>query len=136
MIVDGPAIVTAHLSAESAITDIVGDEIVDQTPRNTDGGWLKVALLQAPQADNVPFDYLVPFVFQFDAYAGEGETQAEASLLGRIVRASLNEMPLTSHTDAVVTSVRHLSFRYLPDTDLEPARDRYILVSTVVAHPA
>lgn len=135
MIVDGPAIVHAHLAAETAITSIVGERITDITPDSLDKAWVKVQLLQAPQADNVPFDYLVPFTFQFDCYAGRNETQVEANLLGRIVRASLNEMPHTTHTDAVVTQVRHLSFRPIPDVDLEPARDRYVLLSTVVAHP-
>ena len=135
MIVDGPAIVHAHLTAESAITTIVGDRVTDITPEDVSHPWVKVQLIQAPQADNVPFDYLVPFTFQIDCYAGKGQAQTEANLLGRIVRASLNEMPHTTHTDAVVTQVRHISFRFMPDTDLEPARDRYVLLTTVVAHP-
>ena len=134
MIVDAPAIVVSHLTAESAITAIVGQRVTDTTPDSLDKAWVRVQLLQAPQAENVPFDYLVPFTFQFDCYAGRNETQVEANLLGRIVRASLNEMPFTTHENAVVTAVRHISFRPLVDVDIKPARDRYVLLSTVTAH--
>jgi len=136
VIVDGPAIVRAHLAAESAVTSIVGTRITDRTPDSVTNPWVALQLIQAPQADNIPFDYLVPFTFQIDAYAGKGQSQAQANLLGRVLRASLNEMPFTTHSGAVVTQVRHLSFRYLPDTDLDPARDRYVLLTTVVAHNA
>lgn len=136
MIPDGLALAVAHLGAEPAVTDIVGERITDQTPGSVDGPWVRAQLLDAPQDPRAPFDYLVAFMLQFDCYSGRGETQVEANLLGRIVRASLNEMPFKSHADAVVTSVRHPSFRSLPDTDLEPARDRYVLTSIVVAHPS
>lgn len=136
MIVDAPAIVRAHLVVEPAVTDIVGQRIVDQTPASVRDSWVSITMIAAPDDPTVPFDYLVPFTFQIDCYAGEDETQVEANLLARTVRASLKEMPYASHTDAVVSQVRTVGMAHIPDVDFEPARDRYVLTTIVVAHPA
>lgn len=136
MIVDAPAIVRSHLVAESAVTDIVGSRVVDQTPASVTDAWVCITLIAAPDDPMVPFDYLVPFTFQIDCYAADGQTQVEANLLARTVRASLKEMPFATHSGAVVSNVRTVGMAYIPDTDLEPARDRYALTTVVVAHSA
>lgn len=83
-------------------------------------------------------DNLVPNLQHFDAaflqidsYAGP---QATASLLGRTVRAALQDLPGT-YTGAVVTGAKTEGWRYQPDTTFDTARARFIVDLTVWVHP-
>ena len=95
-----------------------------------------VTQLGAPQAPNTRVDHLVEFYFQIDCYAGATGGLPEAITLGRAVRAALVEMPNSEHDDAVVTATRIRGDRSLPDTAMEPSRNRVILTASCWIHAA
>jgi hypothetical protein len=136
MIVDPEALVVAHLRATSAVTAITS-RIGSRHPLEHDQPWVKVTLLDEQPAPGSPALHLTGPLVQIDCYAGsDRETaQARASLLARTVREAVHAMPAASHTGAVVTSSR-AGMRRLPDTDFDPARERYVLTCDLTAHPS
>lgn len=97
--------------------------------------WVEIHLINAPSDDVIPVDYLVGFLVDFNCYAGQNGGQPEAKALVSSVRSALSLMRTTSFDDAVVTSVKFVSMPRVPDTEMEPARERYILTARIVAHP-
>lgn len=109
-----------------------GCRVVGKTPPDTATPWIKVTQIGGAQVGTI--DHLVPLVFQLDCYAGKSGGQPEANLLMRTVRALLPEMN-GAHSEGVVTGSSVTSAVRLPDTDFEPARERFALTVTVWAHP-
>jgi hypothetical protein len=105
------------------------------TPRKFEKPWVRMTLLDAPSTPNSTADHLINHLIQFDCYASSIEDGAavEANLLARSVRAALHQMPGV-HNGVTVSSVRFVGMLHLPDADLEPARERYILTAEVIAH--
>lgn len=124
-----------HDAVEALGTRIVGD-----TPSSVSASWVRLTQINAPSDPTSTVDHLVPFFFQLDCYSSKegigGSPQKEASLIGRTIRAALQEMPDSSHTGAVVSRVRITRDSRQPDTDLEPARERRILSALVYMHAA
>lgn len=97
--------------------------------------WVEIHLVNAPSDDVIPVDYLIGFLIDFNCYAGQNGGQPEARGLVGAVRDALDLMRKTSFDDAVVTSVKFLSMPRVPDTEMEPARERYVLTARIHAHP-
>lgn len=97
--------------------------------------WVEVELLNAPSDDQIPVDYFIGYLVQFGCYAGASGGQPEANHLAYAVRAALDLLPKVSFDDAVVTSVKFLTMPRVPDTAMEPARERYMLDVRIHAHP-
>lgn len=95
--------------------------------------WVQVTLLNEPQEPGAIADRLVACYLQFDCYAGATGGQPEASLLSRTVRAALHGLPGT-YDEGEVTAVRISGRSYIPDPDIEPQRERYIVTATIWAH--
>lgn len=127
---DCESIVSAYLQEQT------GKRIVGTTPSDHALPWVRVTLLGAPNEANSPVEHLIAFMLQLDCYAGSepAEAQAEANDLARSVRAALADMK-GSHGGAVVSGVRFSGMIRLPDTAMEPARERYILTAHVWMHP-
>ena len=98
--------------------------------------WVEVMLVSAPSDDQIPVDYFIGFLVQFSCYAGATGGQPEANRLVHDVRAALDLLPKVSFDDAVVTSVKFLTMPRIPDTAMEPARERYVLDARIHAHPS
>jgi hypothetical protein len=113
----------------------LGARVVSKTPDNVATGWVRVSQLDDPAVGGRRSDHLIEFMLQLDCYAGATGGQPEASLLNRTVRQALTDMP-GEHYRAVVTGVQHLSAPRLPDSDFEPARERYARTVLVWMHPA
>lgn len=136
LIPDAEKVVSNYLREHEAVAAAC-PRIVATMPGESTGGtssaWVRVIELAGSAQSDSKADHLITFLLQFDCYAGATGGQPEAKLIARTVRAALNDMPGT-HEGGVVTSARIVGWRRLPDTDLEPARERVIVTATVVMH--
>lgn len=108
--------------------------VVGKPPDERATPWVQTAQLDAPKEAGSRPEHLISFMLQFDCYAGAAGGVPEATLLARTVRALLVAMPDVAHDGAVVTQVRILGHARVPDTDIEPARQRVILTADVRMH--
>jgi len=130
MELDAERIVSDHLRAE------VGARVVGKPPADTATAWVRVVQLDALDEVSSRAEWLLNYLLQFDCYAGRDGGQREAKELGRRVRSSLVGMPGIENGEAIVTAVRIAGSARVPDTTLEPARERVVLTAVVHMHPA
>lgn len=69
---------------------------------------------------------------QIEAFGG---TKAQAHEIGRTCEGVMAARMIGVQDDAVVVGVDHGAFIDLPDETFEPAKPRWILTSTITAHP-
>lgn len=134
MILNAEKLVADYLRAHEDFGELE-TRVVAKTPGEQDSSWVRLTLLDAPDATGT-HDHLIAYLLQCDCYAARAGGQPEAMLLGQTTRAALREMPDHSFEEAVVTEVRFVGMLRLPDVDLEPARERVVLTANVWAHPA
>jgi hypothetical protein len=129
MIPNGEAVLVTYLEEQT------GEQVVGKTPSDRSTPWVRVTQLDAPSEANSRADHLIPFLFQCDCYAGSDPVtgQAEASALARSVRAAIVDM-VGKHDGATVTAARIVSMPRVPDTSIEPARERFVLTARVYMH--
>lgn len=138
MIPDAEKIVGDYLRTDPAVVAL-GAKVAGQMA-DSRGPWVKITQLDDTAVNGSRTDYLIEFMLQLDCYAGRDATAAEvghreASLLSRTVRQALREMPDAQLNDAVVTGVEFVSNPRIPDTDFEPARERYARTVLIWMHP-
>lgn len=109
--------------------------VVGKPPSEVATPWVQVVQVDAPQEPGSRADHLVPFLMQFDCYAGADGGQPEANALGRLVRARLIALP-GMRDGAVVTGVRIVGDTRVPDDTFEPSRERRVITTTIWAHAA
>lgn len=115
----------------------LGARVATKTPRTHKDPWVRITLLD-PQdigSQEHAFDFLV----QLDCFAGDTaieshDGQMEALTLARTVRAALKAAQGQTIGGTVVARVKFTGMTSVPDTTSEPARDRYVLTASVVAH--
>lgn len=117
----------------------LGARVAGTTPATTTAPWVRVTLLDARDSDASSIEYFVQYMLQLDCYAGKAAQdahagQAEAWQLKATVRAALKDMQGRSYPGAIVTEVRFNGDARLPDTSMEPARERYVLTVMIRAH--
>lgn len=124
-----------YLRADSSITALVGDRVGGKHPRSIADPWIKLVQIGDSTIGDQPV-HLVATNLQFDCYGGDDENLAheQASELARTLRASLEDMSDASHTGAVVSDVKFGPLSRVPDTAIEPERERFILTATIYAH--
>lgn len=111
-----------------------GARVRTSTPTNRSAPWIRVALLADPSTDGGVADHLVEALLQIDVFAGEAENTALAvDELSIAVRDALRVMNLAEHEGAVVTGAES-SRTHMPDTDEEPAMERFEITSTIWMH--
>lgn len=134
MLPDIEIVVAAHLRATTAVM-LLTQRIGTRTPPDVAGQFVKVTLIDDEQAPNSPALHLVSALVQIDCYGSSNRdsAHAEASLLARTVREAIVAMPQATHTGCVVTAAR-TSSRRLTDTDLDPARERYVVTCDLTLH--
>lgn len=123
--------VVAYYLRES---DDFDSRVVGKTPDSIADSWVRLTVLDAPQSPGSSTDYSVAFYLQFDCYAGATGGQPEASELARTVRSLLMDIADADHSGAIVSGARVNGYARIPDTGLEPARERFVLTATVWAH--
>lgn len=115
--------------------------VAGRTPNTTSLPWIRVTQLDAPPITRSRLEHVIDYMVQLDCYAGSEAMndhvgQREASLLARTARAVLKALEGTTADDVVIAGVRFTTHLRAPDTDMEPARERYILTAQILMHPA
>lgn len=130
---DIEAIVATYLLAHDGIEALVGDRVGGRHPESTATPWVKFT--QITDLSLTQTLYATQTALQFDCYGGDeiDLAQQEAKTLVLTLRSALNDMPDATHSGAVVAAVTFYGPRRVPDPDLEPDRERYILDATVTA---
>jgi len=129
-------------SAEKVLGDYLRDnlsvDVVSRTPDDTSDPWARITLLGNPTVDRDRSDHLIEAVLQIDCFAGEAtggqSSQSEAEQMSLETRELLRTMSETTHDDAVVTGAVVTGTFRDPDPDFEPARERYVMTTTVWMH--
>lgn len=130
-------ILVAHLKADQGVAAIT-DRVSTRTPRTLDEPWVKIEVLdQIPERISRALHLEHGYV-QFHCYAGSDQAtgQTVANQLVGVVRLALRALPASPHDGAVVTGVELTGMRPLPDDELDPARERYIVTATIHLHPS
>lgn len=132
---DVEVVLVAYLRARSDVTALT-DRVGTRHPSTTGDPWVKVTAIVDTANQRSSALHLTHALVQIDCYGSSDPVtaKAEASELARTVLAAIDAMPAAEHTGAVVTAVNGLSLRPLPDEDLTPARERYIVQGTVTLH--
>lgn len=141
VILDAEALVGAWLREHADIIALDA-RVAGRTPDSLTRPWVRVTQLDATPINRSGLDYAVDYMIQLDCYAGSDAAadfrgQAEASLLARTARAVLKALEGTvTDDDVVVSRVAFSTHLRAPDTAMEPARERIILVAEILLHPA
>jgi hypothetical protein len=144
MIPDSERIVSDFLREHPAVA-ATGARIRGAHPDGKDMSkpWIRIVQLDATKDPRSRVEHLITFLMQLDCYAGDDTRgpshpggQPEANTIARTVRAALTDDLPGLRGDAVVSGVWITGDGRLPDTDLEPARERRVLTATVAIHNA
>lgn len=116
----------------------IGARVAGSTPATITLPWIRVTQLDMPDAGN-SLEHLVSPMVQLECYAGKAATNAhagqmEAWRLKATARAILAGLKGSVTNGAVVTGVVFTGDARIPDTAMEPARERYILTADVTLH--
>lgn len=121
--------------------DIVGlgANVAGRTPATTTAPWIRVTLMAATDSTDSRIEHLVQYILQLECFAGKVATdsftgQSEAWQLKSASRAVLKAIEGTITGGIVITEVTFPGDSRIPDTTMEPARERYILLAAVRAH--
>ena len=111
--------------------------VAGRTPNDAALPWVRVTQLDASDVGGV--EHLIDYLVQFDCYAGSEAMkahvgQSEASDLARTVRAVLKGAQGTVQAGTAVAHVGFTGMARIPDTDFEPARERFVLTASIHAH--
>lgn len=126
-------VTVAYLKGVQAVKD-AGARVLTGTPSSRTAPWIRVVLLADPSTDDGVADHQVEALLQIDVFAGEAKNTALAvDELSKAVRAALAVMNKVEHSRAVVTGTR--TWRtHMPDTDEEPAMERFKITATIWMH--
>lgn len=130
LIPNGEKVIADYLRTLPAVA-VLCTRVVTKAPDSRDTAWIRYTQLDAQKERQSTPEHLIGFLIQLDCYAGKNGGQPEASLLARTVRAALIDMPLAELADAVVARTAIVSMPRIPDTAMEPARERFVITANV-----
>lgn len=113
--------------------------VATKTPANMTRPWVRVAQLDAVDDPRSSLEHLIATTLQVDCYAGRDAMAAHdgpmtAWRVKAATRAILKSVQRTTIDGVVVTKVRFIGDRNVPDETFEPAMDRYVLTVEITAH--
>lgn len=127
---DAVAVLTGFLREQSEVTELVGDRVYSVLPQKPT--WPAVRIVQWTESQEVTRPlWLVTAGCQVDVWA---KRKSEASLAARTVRAVLAAR-LVDERSGLVSGVAFGTMADTPDTDYEPALNRYRFDVFVTIHP-
>ena len=121
------------------LRDAVDARVAGRTPDSLTQSWVRVTQLDARSLGDL--EHWVDYTVQLDCYAGSDamrafDGQATASLLAREARQALKSLEGTTTEDTVISRVSFSSHLRAPDTTMEPAMERVILVADLLMRSA
>lgn len=129
MIPDAEAVINSYL-AEVLDVEAIGTS----TPTDLSRPWVRTVLINGPKEGKSTPVHLIPFHMQFDCFAGEGRNKrAEASDLARELWSALEGLEGTRE-GGTITGVGFLGIKPMPDTSIDPQRERFVVEATVHMH--
>lgn len=126
--IDAERLAVAWLAADPD----VGARVSTLHPSSLEEPWVLVRLIDDRPDPSTSALAVGTAYLQVDCYAGTGGSQATARDLARAARARLHAMD-GAHDQGVVYAVTGLSIRPQPDTDMNPAGERFIVEAQVYA---
>lgn len=134
---DVEVIVGNHLRSDSAVREIADTRVSGRHPRNLDQPWIKVTQVGDELVRPHPI-YLIATTVQLDCYGSNSEIDSheEASTLARTAREALAALPEAQIDGAVCSAVRFGPLSRVPDTSLQPARERFTIDATIYLRSA
>jgi hypothetical protein len=134
-LLNAEAIIGAYLRSQPELVDLEAS-VLGSTPDSTGKPWVRVTLLDPENRTGTrQVEHLVGYYLQLDCYAGVEGGRPEAWALAQAVRQALVDAPASDVDGAVVTDVEPLTMPRSPDPELQPTRERYILVVIVTMRP-
>ena len=132
---DAPAILGKRLREHPDVMALDA-RVAGLLPTSFTKPWVKITQLDATNVTGGWPEHLIEFYVQFDCYAGSTpeNAQAQASLLGRTIRAVLHDLTEQDIAGVVVTQVAFTGDARIPDEAFEPARERVVLDAEVRMH--
>lgn len=132
------AIIGGYLRAHPDLV-AVDARVGGRTPATMSRPWVRVTQLDASDSTTSSIEHLIEYLLQLDCYAGQEAMdaevgQTEALDLAVAVRAVLKAAQGQILDGIVVTSVDFNGMPRIPDTDFEPARERYVLTASIRMH--
>ncbi len=138
MILNAEALIGKYLRELPALKDLKV-KVLGETPPKKDQAnpWIRLTLIDPQNATgNTLVEHLVSYYLQLDCYAGATGGQAEAFAVATTARDALIGLSdADPFEEAVVTDADPLSMPRIPDDDLTPTRQRYVLDIEVWMHP-
>jgi hypothetical protein len=135
MILNAEAIVGSYLREHPDLIAIEA-RVLGSAPKKTGKPWVRTTLLDPENVTGTnQVEHLVAYYMQLDCYAGSEGGQPAAFRLAKAVRAALVDITKAELEGAVATDVEFPSMPRIPDTDFEPARERFVLDACVYMHP-
>ncbi len=123
----------AYLKTVDAV-EKAGARVLTGTPSSRSAPWIRVTLLDDPATDGGIADHHIEAFMQIDVFAGEAKNIiATVDDLSIAVREALRVMNQAEHDGAVVTGAQS-SRTHMPDTDEEPAMERFQISATIWMH--
>jgi uncharacterized protein (DUF2126 family) len=136
VIPNGQLIISNYLREHADVSALVSRVVANPPDENLRGApWIMFTLLSAPQDEESRHDWLVEFYFQLDIYAGASGGFPAIWAMARAVRRAIVQMPANGVEDAVCSRAKVNGFNPQKDTDMEPARDRFIMTASVWLRP-
>ena len=117
---------------EHAEIQALDARVAGRTPDTLTLPWVRVTLIAATENFTIGRELMHTHFLQLDCYAGKSATdslngQSEAWTLKATARAVLKAIEGTAPDGVAVSSVVFNGDSRIPDTTMEPARERYIL---------
>ena len=133
---DPLVVLVSALKADAGVLAVT-DRVGTRTPPELSRAFARLTLLD--ERASGPALHNVDALVQIDCYGSSSETssQAEASELARAVRAALFDLPSPTPVEgAIVSSVQNVGIARIPDSTIDPPRERYLVTASVYLHPA
>lgn len=135
-ILNAVAVVRSYLLEQDAVTALVGSRISHKSPGTFNDQWVRITQLDATnETGSREVEHLVAYYLQIDSYAGDDNKFTEAFDLAAAVRSALVDITKADLDGAVATDSGFTSMPSVPDQDLKPARERFILDAEIFMHP-
>jgi len=128
---DGEALVSGYLRARSEVTDLCGQRVYTELPKDKTFPLVRLVRVGGSPPLDRPLRFDVARI-QVDVWGGPKKTARD---LAETIRQVLSELPDEDVVGTVVSAVTYGPFAYLPDDDFAPAKPRYTFDVELSVHP-
>lgn len=125
------AVLSQFLRDQPEVVDLIGDRVYTALPEGVTFPAVRVTQILDRKITTRPL-WVAEFVMQVEAFGG---SKAQAWTLAATCEGLIAARMVGTHPGAVVAGVDPGSLEDLPDDEYEPARPRFLFLSTITARP-